>query len=202
MKYTSAVVAALASAQSVAGLMINTPPSLVGCEPVKLDWSADAGTPPYYLSVVPGGQPSAAALKTFPTMQDTSITWLVDIQAGVSVTIALKDNTGATAYTSNLMIQSGPDRSCESTNATPSGVTAASGGAPAATGSMSGAAPSGTPPVSQSGSASASGSARPTGSQAAVASSRPSNAAVAGLSVQSVTGGFASFLAIVGALVF
>ncbi|KAJ3556177.1 hypothetical protein NP233_g12038 [Leucocoprinus birnbaumii] len=211
MKCTSAFVAAavLASVQSVVGLMINTPASLVECQPVRLDWSSDPGTAPYYLSVIPGGQPAAPPLKTFPTIDSaTSVTWNVDIQAGTSVTIALKDSTGQTVYTSNLQIQSGSSRSCETSTASDISVASGSGAAPApaATGGASGAvAPSpSAAPASQapsgSGSApSASSSARPSSTQNA--NVRTSNAAVAGLPTQTFTG-VASFFAIVGALVF
>lgn len=37
----------------------------------------------YFLSVLPGGQPSAAALEDFGQQSGTQLTWKVDIAAGV-----------------------------------------------------------------------------------------------------------------------
>lgn len=37
--------------------------------------SRGEGTAPYYVSIIPGGQPSAAALEAFPQQSGTSYTW-------------------------------------------------------------------------------------------------------------------------------
>ena len=53
---TVATTAALVAAQ----LRIETPTNLVVCQPALLKW--DGGEKPYYISVIPGGDASGAAL--------------------------------------------------------------------------------------------------------------------------------------------
>ncbi|KAF9565218.1 hypothetical protein CPC08DRAFT_720580 [Agrocybe pediades] len=103
-----ATVAVLASAiPTIWSLTINTPTSVVQCQPQLLTWSD--GTAPFYLTVIPGGQASAAPLKSFDPQNGNSMTWIVDIAGGTSVTIALKDGTGAMAYTDQVNIQTSSD---------------------------------------------------------------------------------------------
>jgi len=194
MKSIVAVAVALAYAQSVFGFTVNTPTNVVQCQPILITW-AD-GVPPYFPSIIPGGQPSAPALKTFDTTSATSLTWNVDI--GGSITIALKDSTGATAFTDIVNIQSSPSGSCASssgaasappaTGSTPATVGTTSAGSAVASGSKPAAAPTSA--------AGASSPARPSasGSQAAASSAKPSSGAVR----TSVTYGFAGVLAAVG----
>ncbi|KAL8283947.1 hypothetical protein RQP46_005060 [Phenoliferia psychrophenolica] len=110
-------------------LMINSPSSLVQCQPTLLSWSG--GTAPYYVTVIPGGEPSATPLESFAETSATSYTWTVDIASGTSITIALKDSTGALAYTAQSTIQAGTTTSCpaSSTVANGSASTAASAAA-------------------------------------------------------------------------
>ncbi|KAF5327601.1 hypothetical protein D9619_004809 [Psilocybe cf. subviscida] len=107
MKCYITLAALAAIAPVVLATTINTPSSVVECQPQLLSWNG--GQAPYYLSIIPGGQPSAAPLKTFPTTSDSSVTWIVDIPGGTLVTFALKDSTGATSYTDTVNIQKGPD---------------------------------------------------------------------------------------------
>lgn len=65
---SAASLAAVASALTVA-----TPASVVQCQPVALSWGQ--GTAPYYVAIIPGGQPSAAALESFPTQSGETLTW-------------------------------------------------------------------------------------------------------------------------------
>jgi hypothetical protein len=67
---------ALATGSAWAQLMIQTPASLIECQPALLSWSGGSGESilavgvkalkdvlgPYYLAAIPGGQPSAAAV--------------------------------------------------------------------------------------------------------------------------------------------
>ncbi|KAJ6598958.1 hypothetical protein DFH09DRAFT_1303528 [Mycena vulgaris] len=109
-----AVVASLVP--GIYGLTVNTPTSssLVVCEPIALSWSD--GTAPYYLTIIPGGDTSSAALKSFDSTSETSITWTVDIAAGTSISLAIKDSTGTVAYSDTVSIQSGSDTSCVSSS--------------------------------------------------------------------------------------
>jgi len=56
---------------------IDTPSSLVTCQPTLLHW--ENGVAPYYLTIIPGNEPTAAPLKTFGELDGTQITWLVDL---------------------------------------------------------------------------------------------------------------------------
>jgi hypothetical protein len=75
-----AVAFLLAASAAAQQLTINTPLSVVVCQPLLISWSG--GTPPYFLSVLPGNQPTAAALLDFGTQTGTSLTWTVNITAG------------------------------------------------------------------------------------------------------------------------
>ena len=59
---TLAAAATLVAAQ----LRIETPTNLAVCQPALLMWAG--GSAPYYVSVIPGGQPSAAALYVFSSL--------------------------------------------------------------------------------------------------------------------------------------
>ncbi|KAL1406899.1 hypothetical protein Q8F55_006311 [Vanrija albida] len=101
---------ALALLASAAALTVNSPAALVQCQPVQLSWSA--GTPPYYPAVIPAGQPSAAALVTFPQQDTTVATWVVNLEAGTNVTIKLTDGTGATVFSAASAVQKGSSTDC------------------------------------------------------------------------------------------
>jgi hypothetical protein len=55
---------------------------------VALNWRG--GTAPYFLSIIPGGQVSAAALIDFGTISGTSLTWTANITAGTSYVLKSK----------------------------------------------------------------------------------------------------------------
>ncbi|KAJ7093112.1 hypothetical protein C8R44DRAFT_890885 [Mycena epipterygia] len=114
MKFFISVAAVASLVSGIYGLTVNTltTSSLVVCEPISLTWSD--GTAPYYLTIIPGGDTSSAALETFDSTSDTSVTWTVDIAAGTSITLAIKDSTGTIAYSDAVSIQTGSDTSCVS----------------------------------------------------------------------------------------
>ncbi|KAI6154845.1 hypothetical protein BKA82DRAFT_4072159 [Pisolithus tinctorius] len=150
---TTLVAALVASAPAVlAQLTINTPANVVECEPTQLTWSG--GQTPYYLSLVPAGQPSATPLMQFPNQNGTSYTWMVDLQAGTNFNIALKDGTGATAYSDIITVQAGSSTSCAT--ASVSGASATSGSTAAATTGGSGATAGSTSATSSASSSAAS----------------------------------------------
>ncbi|OBZ72200.1 hypothetical protein A0H81_07793 [Grifola frondosa] len=90
-------------------MQINTLSSVVECEPVQFTWSG--GASPYYLSLIPGGQPAAPAIKQFPVQNGNSYTWNVDLPAGTTFTTSLKDSTGSIAYSDIQTVQPGPNAS-------------------------------------------------------------------------------------------
>ncbi|TFY77918.1 hypothetical protein EWM64_g6098 [Hericium alpestre] len=173
---TFTVIAALAAVvPAVVGqqLTVNTPANVVQCEPVQITWSST--TPPYYLSFVPANQPTAPAIKQFPPQQETSYTWLVDLQANTNFCI-------------NTSVNEGPTGSSGSSDSSPSNT---SGGSSPTSGSNP---TSGGSSASKSSSASASPSASPT------ASGNSNSAARVGSS--STAFGIAAIMGLVGAALF
>ncbi|KAI9639456.1 uncharacterized protein MKK02DRAFT_39754 [Dioszegia hungarica] len=172
----SAVFLAALVASVSAQLKIETPTSLIECQPAKLMWSG--GTAPYFPAVIPGGQASAAALKTFPQTSDTSLTWTVDLATGQEVTLRITDSTGAINYAEKVPIQAGSSKTCLN------GAVAVGG----ASGSASGAAASGSA-TSSGVRASASSAAGAVGMSASSVSSAASGmASSARASVSSMSG--------------
>lgn len=135
--FAKSFVALAVAAAAVLGQQINTPATLTVCQPALLSWSG--GSAPYFLSVIPGGQASAAALKDFGSQSDTSETWNVDLPAGTSITLKLTDSTGNTVYSSPITIGAGTSTDC--LNAAASGSSSAASGSSAAssTGAVAGA---------------------------------------------------------------
>ncbi|EJF64641.1 hypothetical protein DICSQDRAFT_166805 [Dichomitus squalens LYAD-421 SS1] len=97
----------MAQASASGNLMINTLSGPTECVPVQFTWSG--GQAPYYLSLIPGGQPSAQAIRQFPIQNGNSYTWTVDLASGTSFTTELRDKTGAVAYSDIQNVQPGPD---------------------------------------------------------------------------------------------
>ncbi|WVQ93649.1 hypothetical protein IAU59_000725 [Kwoniella sp. CBS 9459] len=160
-------------------LTINTPASLVECQPASITFAE--GTAPYILAVIPGGQVSAAAIATIGDSLTTSpVTWNVNLAAGTSITLKLTDSTGAIAYSSPLTIQAGSSQSCLNTSVATSGL---STGAVTTTISSSGTASAVSSAVSTT-----STTAAPSSSSAAASSSSASRAASSAGSVTSAAG--------------
>ncbi|MBW0540118.1 hypothetical protein O181_079833 [Austropuccinia psidii MF-1] len=121
--YTWVAFAALlasAAAQSTA-VQVNTPTAVQFCVPIKFTWSGAA--PPYYVSLIPGGQPSAAPVKDFGIQNGDSLLWTVDQPAGTSLTVQIRDSQGNLNYSDKFTVQAGPP-TCP--NGTPSGTSTAS----------------------------------------------------------------------------
>lgn len=88
------VFSSFVAAQS--GVTVNTPSSLFECSPVLLAWSG--GVAPYTLRVNQAGSSSVSLETLVQSTSDTSYTWTVNQPAGMKLTIAVTDSTGATAY--------------------------------------------------------------------------------------------------------
>ncbi|SCZ97952.1 BZ3500_MvSof-1268-A1-R1_Chr3-3g06479 [Microbotryum saponariae] len=119
-------VAAVVSAQST----ISTPTSLIQCQPIALAWTAGAGAP-YFVSAIPGGDASGAALEQIGggPLNSTTFTWTVNIAAGTSVTMKVIDKSGTPNYSDKVTVQAGSS-TCTLVNA--SGGSASSGAASSA----------------------------------------------------------------------
>lgn len=172
--------ASLAFAQST--LTVNTPTSLVQCQPAALSWTG--GQAPYFVSIIPGGQPSATPLESFPQTSETTLTWTVDIPSGTSITVQIRDASGTLNYAQAVTVQAGTSTNCANSAASSGGAAAstpAAGAASSAASHASGASSA----ASSAGSAasSAAGSAR-TGASSAAASA-VSSAAHSGASAAS-----------------
>ncbi|CAE7215251.1 unnamed protein product [Rhizoctonia solani] len=89
---------------------INTPASLVQCQPTQLSWIAT--NTPVYISIIPGGNASAPALVDLGQQSGTSMTWAVNITAGTSITCRITDANGAIAYSASVSVQSSSNSSC------------------------------------------------------------------------------------------
>jgi len=170
-----------ALAQS-ASLVINTPTSLVECEPSAITFSG--GTAPYYISVLPGGQTTASPLETFPTQTAAgTYTWTVNLQPGLAVTLQIRDSTGALNYAQEVTIQSSSISSCLLSSSGASGSTAAASSGTSATSSGAGtsaaAASSTTSATTTSEKSSTSAAAAASSTTAAAATSAASSAAAA-----------------------
>lgn len=180
---TRNVVLSAASLVAVASaLTVNTPASAVQCQPVSLGWGD--GTAPFYVSIIPGGQPSAAALQNLPTQDGTSYTWMVDVPAGTSITVKVVDSTGDVNYSDQITIQQGTTTECSGSSPGAGGAAAggASSAAPAPASSVAGSASSGTDATSSGALASVRA---PLSSASSAVSARTSAAASAASSVSS-----------------
>ncbi|TDL16580.1 hypothetical protein BD410DRAFT_795231 [Rickenella mellea] len=146
MKFSLASFVALSLAVVSNAFMINTPANVVECQPILLSWDATGATAPFFLSVLPGGQPGAAALVNLGQVTGTSFTWNANLASGTNCGLTLRDSTGAVAQSGQFIIQPGTSSAC--LTASPS--TAPPATAPPSTGTGSGsvsAPPATTPPT-------------------------------------------------------
>lgn len=104
---TAFLAAASVYAQS---FTINTPSNAVVCQPLSIQWQG--GVAPYYLSVLSGNDPTGSALENLGTVNGTSFIWKVNIAAGTSIDLTLRDSAGNIAQTAAFSINSGTDTSC------------------------------------------------------------------------------------------
>jgi len=109
------LVAALGAVSSMA-LSISTPEDLTQCAPATFTWTPSV--PPYYLSIVESTDsglydPAQMAFSTHDMLlvipSGTKATWVVDIPAGMNVTITLRDARGEVAQTYPRVIAEGSD---------------------------------------------------------------------------------------------
>lgn len=126
----AAALAALAKVALAQGtLFINTPASIVQCQPTLLNFGG--GTAPYFLSVLPAGQATANPILTLPDQTAAgSYTWTVSLPAGTNITLQVRDGTGAVNYGSPVVVQPGTSESCidQAAASSASSATAAGGG--------------------------------------------------------------------------
>ncbi|KIR51799.1 hypothetical protein I315_05748 [Cryptococcus gattii Ru294] len=212
--HVSNLVALAALAGSAAALSINTPASIVECQPAALTFGE--GTAPYIIAAIPGGQVSAAAIETInDNLSSSPYTWTVNLAAGTNITLKITDSTGTVAYSSPIVVQAGSSQACLNASASTSGLSSAAvtttqssvaGGAAATTSasqSSSAAASSSSSAASSSSSASSSSAASSNAASTTSHSSAASSAATsaAATSAGSTSGAFPSAVVGVPALV-
>ncbi|EGG01164.1 uncharacterized protein MELLADRAFT_92673 [Melampsora larici-populina 98AG31] len=115
MSLTSFFILALAISGAVSqAVMVNTPTSVVQCLPVQLSWSG--GQPPYFISLIPGGQTTAIPLEDLGQQTGTSFTWKVDLPAKTAVNLQIRDSVGVLNYSDQFTIQDPPaGTTCDTT---------------------------------------------------------------------------------------
>ncbi|GAA6014402.1 hypothetical protein JCM11491_007041 [Sporobolomyces phaffii] len=111
------------------GQTINSPASLEVCAPQQI--LVNGGTPPVVCAALPGGATGGQVLSRISTdAQQGSVTWTVDVPAGEpplpssllstacqNVTLAVRDSTGATGYSSQIPVLAGVSDACLATDA-------------------------------------------------------------------------------------
>ncbi|KAF9053845.1 hypothetical protein BDZ89DRAFT_1056398 [Hymenopellis radicata] len=83
-------------------------PSLTECQPVLITWSDGAGA----LITLTVHDSNGAVLKDFGQVEDTSLTWVVDVPADTAVSLEVVDSVGELAQTALVEISEGDDTSC------------------------------------------------------------------------------------------
>lgn len=76
---------------AIAQGVVNSPAVIIQCQPVQLSWTIP-GT--VFLSIIPGGQPSAAPLVDFGSQAASPYTWTPALAAGTSITIRAINSDG------------------------------------------------------------------------------------------------------------
>ncbi|KAF8732362.1 hypothetical protein AX14_004488 [Amanita brunnescens Koide BX004] len=195
-KFFLTAIAIVSLVPAVISLTIDTPASVVQCQPTLLTWNG--GTGPYYLTILPGGQVSAEPMETFTATDDTSKTWIANLDSSQPVTFALKDSTGQTAFSDQVTIRPSNDQGC---------MTAATASTDSGAPSVSGASQSGTRAASIQTTAAAGGTTRATNAPASKTGSGGSTAS--GASNSNNAGGLsvgvlelAGALGLIGAVLF
>ncbi|KAG6842309.1 hypothetical protein C0991_010597 [Blastosporella zonata] len=106
--FATALSAAFAVSGALAQLTINTP-------------------------ILPGNQPTAQALLSFDQTSATSLTWTVNIAAGTSIGLDIRDSTGTVAQSAAFTVNPGTDSSCVGQNPSSTSSTATAGNTSPAT---------------------------------------------------------------------
>ncbi len=98
VKISSAAAGAVVFAAAASAATINTPASITQCQPAALSWQGATGT--VRLSILPGGEVSAAPIENLPdqTGASGSYVWTVNVAAGTNITITINDGSGVPNY--------------------------------------------------------------------------------------------------------
>lgn len=91
-------------------LAVVTPRTLVQCNNTLLKWSG--GFAPYYVFIVPGSDPDGPILEDLGEQDDTNVTWRVNLSAGTSVVLAIRDSEAVSIQSDAVQIRNSTDSSC------------------------------------------------------------------------------------------
>lgn len=171
----AATVFALGVAAQGAEPQINTPTSLVQCQPIKITWNG--GQPPYWVSALPGGEPAGTPLKDWGQQSGTELTWTVDLPAGTSISMQVKDSNGAINYAQAVSVRAGSDTKCLDGASSTSGSDSVGADAGTGAGAAAGAAGGASSPAANSPSAGAASSPSAAGGAASGSAAAPSGSA-------------------------
>jgi len=202
-----AAVAAIMAA-SVSALTVNSPASLTQCVPVALGWNA--GTAPYFVAIIPGGDSAASPLQDLGQQTGNSYTWTPALAAGTSITVRVSDSNGDVNYSSQVTIMAGSSTDClnaassaasGSSTASATGIVAGASSAVQSVASSASSAAASATSAAASGVSSAASAARSGASSAAsAASSGASSAASAAAAATSTSGASKVVIGSFGAL--
>jgi len=155
--------------------------NVVQCQPIQINWDASGATAPFFLSIHPGSDPTAAAIQEWDNLQGSSYTWNPVNQAGgTSLSLLLRDSGGNSVQSAPFSVQSSSNSGCLNGSSGGSSGSASGGGA-SSTGGASASSPASsggasTPASSAPGSTAAPGSSS-AGSSAAHSSAAGTNTA-------------------------
>ncbi|PBK73246.1 hypothetical protein ARMSODRAFT_1014834 [Armillaria solidipes] len=117
---------ALASSNE-SDLAVDTPCALVQCNETLLTWSG--GSSPYYVlychlpfdamtqdlplhSIVPGSDPDGPLLEDLGEQDGTNMTWTVNLSAGTSVILAIRDSEAVSIQSDVVQIRNSTNSRC------------------------------------------------------------------------------------------
>jgi len=171
---TSVIALGFDASTTLSQLTVNTPSQVINCQPVIINWTG--GTPPYFLTILPGNQPTGSAIVNLGEFTGNTATWFVNIlQQYKTIILNLRDSTGAISQSAPINIQD-ENLTCDTKTTSVAGATVAASG--------SGSIPTGNSPASPTTTASSqntgttsstAGSAENTGQGSSGGSSTPSS---------------------------
>lgn len=100
---------ALASSNE-SDLAVDTPCALVQCNETLLTWSG--GSSPYYVFIVPGSDPDGPLLEDLGEQDGTNMTWTVNLSAGTSVILAIRDSEAVSIQSDVVQIRNSTNNCC------------------------------------------------------------------------------------------
>ncbi|KAK0213410.1 hypothetical protein DFS33DRAFT_1288958 [Desarmillaria ectypa] len=91
-------------------LAVDTPCTLIQCNDTLLKWSG--GLSPYYVFIVPGSDPDGPILEDLGEQDGTNVTWTVNLSAGTSVILAIRDSEAVSIQSDVVQIRNSTNSIC------------------------------------------------------------------------------------------